>query len=145
MLVYSNSAGPILVGAIELVSPAKKDRQAHNEAFVSKCEALLHQGLGLVLVDIVTERKANLHDELLQRFHTSNPYQDAGALYATAYRPVEHAGQSRLEIWQERLTLGHSLPILPLWLRGGPCVPLALETTYTRTCQQQRIAVTPEL
>ena len=142
VLVYSSGAGPILVGAIELVSPANKDRQTHREAFISKCEALLHQGLGLVLVDVVTERQANLHHELLQRFHTSNPLQDAGPLYATAYRPVEHAGQSRLDIWQERLTLGHPLPILPLWLRGGPCLPIALDTTYERTCQQQRIPVT---
>lgn len=142
VLVYSSAAGPILVGAIELVSPANKDRQAHREAFVSKCEALLHQGLGLVLVDVVTERRGNLHHDLLQRFHASQPVQATSVLYATAYRPVEHAGQSQLAIWQEHLTLGHPLPTLPLWLRDGPCMPIDLDTTYARTCQQQRLPVT---
>ncbi|MBM3222187.1 MAG: hypothetical protein FJZ47_00060 [Candidatus Tectomicrobia bacterium] len=51
VLVYSSIEGPILVGAIEFVSPANKDRQARCEAFVSKCEALLYQGLGSATAD----------------------------------------------------------------------------------------------
>src|SRR6266702_8813656 len=41
VLVYDREAGPTLAGAIELVSPANKDRPAHREAFVSKCEVYL--------------------------------------------------------------------------------------------------------
>jgi hypothetical protein len=36
--VYNHDAGPILAGAIELVSPANKDRPDQREAFLSKCE-----------------------------------------------------------------------------------------------------------
>ena len=44
--VYDSTAGPNLVGAIEIVSPANKDRVVHRHAFVSKCETCLRQGIG---------------------------------------------------------------------------------------------------
>ena len=65
--IYGSEAGPTLTGAIELISPANKDRQTHRDAFVSKCETYLRRGIGLVIVDIVTSRHANLHHELLGR------------------------------------------------------------------------------
>src|SRR5207244_1868906 len=43
VLVYSREGGPTLAGAIELVSPANKDRLAHRDALVSKCAAYLQQ------------------------------------------------------------------------------------------------------
>jgi hypothetical protein len=52
---FNTEAGPVLVGAIELVSPANKDRSTHRDAFVSKCETYLRQGIGLVIIDVVTE------------------------------------------------------------------------------------------
>ena len=65
--IFTKEGGPTLVGAVELVSPANKDRAAHRDAFVSKCAAHLQQAVGLAIVDVVTERLANLHDELLAR------------------------------------------------------------------------------
>src|SRR5262245_19936780 len=35
--VFNSEAGPVLIGAIELVSPANKDRPTTRDAFVSKC------------------------------------------------------------------------------------------------------------
>src|SRR5215208_6458129 len=40
--------GPSVVGAVELVSPANKDRPSHRDAFVSKCQAYVQNGIGLV-------------------------------------------------------------------------------------------------
>src|SRR5687768_14164896 len=65
VLVYSTDAGPTLVAAIELVSPANKDRDEERQAFVAKCATYLHSGVGLIVVDIVTSRRANLHNQLL--------------------------------------------------------------------------------
>ena len=65
--IFNTEGGPVLAGAIELVSPANKDRSIHRGAFVSKCETYLRQGIGLVIIDVVTVRKANLHNELLAR------------------------------------------------------------------------------
>src|SRR5262249_28953536 len=63
--VYNSEAGPILIGAIELVSPANKDRPATRDAFVSKCASYLQQAVGLIAVDLVTSRNADLHGELV--------------------------------------------------------------------------------
>lgn len=144
VLVYDDYAAPTLVGAIELVSPANKDRATQRGAFVAKCESYLRQGVGLVIVDIVTERRANLHTELLTRLGEASGSITAN-LYATAYRPLLREDQPSLDIWQEELALGQPLPQLPLWLRGDICLPVALDATYTRTCHELRITapVTP--
>ena len=144
VLVFDREGGPTLAGAIELVSPANKDRPTHRDAFVSKCVAYLQQGLGLVVVDVVTDRSGNLHDELLARL---GPPDAAGLptdLYAVAYRLVERATQPSLDIWQHLLALGRTLPTVPLWLRGSLCLPVNLDETYQRTCRELRIPVAGE-
>ena len=65
--IFNREAGPVLAGAIELVSPPNKDRPAHRDAFVSKCAALLQSGVGLMVVDVATTRPADLHEDLLRR------------------------------------------------------------------------------
>jgi hypothetical protein len=137
VLVYLQQGGPRLAGAIEFVSPANKDRQTHRDAFVSQCVTLLNQGVGLVMVDVVTERHANLHAELSLRLGT--PSDLAADLYATAYRRVERDGQMSLDQWVETLALGQALPTMPLWVPGGHCLAVALEDTYNRTCAEQRV------
>jgi hypothetical protein len=54
---------------------------------------------------------------------------------------LDRDGQASLDIWQEGLTIGRSLPSLPLWLRGALCLHVDLEATYDRTCREQRIPV----
>ena len=139
VLVFDRQAGPTLAGAMELVSPANKDRPAHRDAFVSKCAAYLQQRIGLIIVDVVTDRRANLHEDLLARLQAPDMVPLAAELYAVAYRPVKRAGQPSLDIWQESLAVGRSLPTLPLWLPGNVYVPVDLDATYERTCREQRI------
>ncbi len=57
--IFNTQAGPTLVGAIELISPSNKDRPAQRSAFTSKCQTYLQQGIGLIIVDIVTTLNAN--------------------------------------------------------------------------------------
>jgi hypothetical protein len=112
ILVFSRAAGPNLAGVIELVSPANKDRPASRDAFVSKCAAYLQQGVGLLLVDVVTDRLANLHDELVLRLGSPRVAAWHADLYACSYRPVIHDEQPSLDLWQEALTIGGSRPTL---------------------------------
>ncbi len=144
--ILGSKAGPTLNAAIELVSPANKDRPQQRQAFVSKCESYLRQGIGLVVVDVVTTRMANLHRELLEKLAPGSSIpQDLGKLYAVAYRAVgsEHSAEAlpspALQIWYETFEVGEALPTLPLWLRQGFCLPLALQETYEETCRSQRI------
>lgn len=102
----------------------------------------MRQGIGLVIIDVVTERKANLHDELLNRITEGTS--DLGAperlqLYVSSYRPIERNGQPSLDIWQEKISIDDSLPTMPFWLRGNNCLPLELDSIYERTCKEQRI------
>jgi len=139
VLIFDREAGPTLAGAIELVSPANKDRDRHRDAFVAKCQTYLNQGVGLVIVDAVTSRAGNLHDLLLAR--VLGPEHDPwnAALYASAYRPVVYGEQLSLDIWKDELTIGGGLPTLPLWLCGGLCLAVELQATYERTCTEQRV------
>lgn len=140
ILVYDREGGPVLAGAIELVSPANKDRPAHRAAFANKCAAYLQQGVGLLIVDIVTNRRANLHGEILSRVGAPEMASWDADLYAVAYRLVERSEQPALDIWQHPLAVGQPLPTLPLWLRGNVCLGVDLEATYSRTCHEQRIS-----
>jgi hypothetical protein len=137
--VIRGEGGPVLAGAIEFVSPSNKDRPLAREAFVSKCAAYLQQGAGLLVVDIVTERRANTHADLLARVSPASQSGPGAELYAAAYRPFSRAGQPTLEVWYEELHLGGTLPIWPLWLRGGFQLPIDLNATYERTCQKLRV------
>ncbi len=131
--------GLTVAGAVELVSPANKDRPDHRDAFVSKCAAYLQQGIGLVVVDIVTGRHTSLHAALLNRLLTGAAPRVTTDLYAVAYRPVRRSDESQFDTWEEALAAGRELPTLPLWLPGEVKVPVDLETTYLRTCREQRI------
>jgi hypothetical protein len=129
------------VGAIELISPSNKDRRETRRAFAAKCASYLQQGIGLIVVDIVTERQANLHDELIHLLEQAEAFAfpQATPLYAVAYRPSRQATGDQIEIWPVPLALGQSLPTLPLGLRGVATVPVDLDTTYNTTCQDSRL------
>jgi hypothetical protein len=58
---------------VEIVSPGNKDRAEGREAFVSKCHALLQQDVCVAIVDLVTERQANLYVELAARIGAAPP------------------------------------------------------------------------
>src|SRR5262249_31563094 len=62
--IYDAKRGRHLVAAIELVSPANKDRPEHRNVFVAKCAALLQKGVAVSIVDLVTVRHFNLYAEL---------------------------------------------------------------------------------
>src|SRR5271170_1187296 len=63
--VYDERHGRRLVAAIELVSPANKDRPEHRRAFAAKCAAFLQNQVSVTIVDLVTVRADNLYAELL--------------------------------------------------------------------------------
>jgi hypothetical protein len=141
--VVQQMGGPKLRAAIELVSPANKDRASHRRAFAVKCAGYLQQGVAVVIVDVVTERTANLHAELVEILGLAQPLAWCAAtpLYAVAYRPTHSADAQRLEAWPEALAVGAALPTMPLWLNEELCLPLMLEESYRTTRAALRIRV----
>ena len=136
--VISTHAGPVLVGAVELVSPSNKDRPDSREAFVGKCLGYLRRRVGVVVADVVTERRANLHAAIMARLALGTPAVLGSELYASAYRPRIEADEMKVEVRQEPLAIGQSLPTMPLWL-GPLCVPLELEAACERPIDELRI------
>jgi hypothetical protein len=133
--------GKTLVAVIELVSPANKDRREHRRAFAAKCLTYLHRGIGVVVADIVTERHANLHNEVLGLLGEANEpsFPSDCHLYAVAYCPTRREERNLLDLWPEPLAVGQPLPVLPLALKGGPTVPIDLEAAYADARRRCRI------
>lgn len=141
VLVYDTEGGPTLVAAVELVSPGNKDREEARQAFAAKCASHLQQGIGLVVVDVVTSRQFNLHDQLVRLMGQPESFllPEAPSLYAVAYRPRRRKSADQIEIWPATLAVGEPLPVLPLPLRGAGCVRLDLEASYTEARQRSRL------
>ena len=139
--VLSDAEGPRVVAAIELVSPANKDRAAHRHMFAIKCASYLQQNIGLLIVDVVTERSGNLHAGLLRLLgvQTATPCQADDDLYAAAYRTIPSADALQLQGWVEALTVGAPLPTFPLWIGPEQNLPIDLEQAYIAACSARRI------
>jgi len=138
--VYDESMGRRLVAAVEIVSPRNKDRPSSREEFVSKCHAMLQQGVCVVIVDPVTTRSANLYAELAARIGAKPPASAAEPIYAVSCRSFYYRDRHRVQAWEHTLGIGNPLPTLPLWISDSNYVPLELERTYEETCRGLRIA-----
>ena len=139
--ILSTDAGPQLVAAIELISPGNKDRAAEHRAFAVKCASYLYQGISLIIVDIVTSRRANLHNEILRVMEAADALQLAPevSLYAVAYRPLRREGKDEIDVWRLPLALNQPLPTLPLSLRADLVIPVDFEGTYAEACRRKRL------
>lgn len=134
--IYDAKRGRRLVAALEIVSPANKDRPDHRNAFVAKCAALLQKGVAVSIVDLVTTRQFNLYAEMLAFIGHNDPTlsDPPPPIYATSCRWVKKENRMILEAWSYVLTVGQSLPTLPLWLAADLVIPLDLEQSYEQAC-----------
>src|SRR5258708_7734244 len=116
--VFATASGLTLVAAIELVSPGNKDRAEERRAFATKCASYLYQGVSLIIIDIVTNRRANLHNDIMHQLNEVEEFELPADmnLYAVAYRPVRRQDQAQIDFWTEPCTLGAALPVMPLRL-----------------------------
>lgn len=138
--VLRKTGGLTLVGVIELVSPANKDRPEERAAFAAKMAGYLYQGVSAIVVDVVTSRRANLHNEILKLLgQSAGSMSTAADLYAVAYRPVLRNDHPEIDLWPHELRLGEPLPELPLRLTGETFVPVNLESSYREACRRRRI------
>jgi hypothetical protein len=130
-----------VVAVVELVSPGNKDRPENRHAFAAKSAAYLQRGIGLITVDIVTTRHFNLHNELLPLLELDSPFAMAedAPIYSVAYRPIRRNETDLIDAWPVVLSIGSSLPLLPLSLKRFRPVPLDLEAAYEDACRRSRL------
>jgi hypothetical protein len=140
VLVYDHSRGRQLVAAVEIVSPANKDRPENRRAFVAKCSALLQKRVCVSIVDLVTTRHFNLYADLLESIDRPDPkFAPPPATYAVTCRGRRVCEKPRFETWAYPLVVGQPLPILPIWLTDDLAVSLDLETSYEEACRALRV------
>jgi len=134
--VYDEKRHCRLVAAVEIVSPANKDRPENRSAFVSKCAGLLREHVSVVIVDLVTTRTQNLYADLLDLVGLSDPGLglQPPPLYSAACRVTKRANDWLLESWAQSLEVGQPLPTVPLWLTDDFALPLELEDSYEQSC-----------
>ena len=137
--VFVDDGDPRLAAAVELVSPRNKDRIRSREAFAARCAGYLRRGCGLVVVDAVTTRRADLQSDLLAALGTDAEPSVSVALAAVSYRAIGRDERAQLQAWPASLEVGQPLPTLPLWLAADLAVPLDLEASHAAACVDLRI------
>jgi hypothetical protein len=95
----------------------------------------------LIVVDIVTNRLANLHNELIALLGRGDPFllPPSATTYAVAYRPSRQRTGDLIELWLRPLSLGGALPVLPLALRNAGVEPVDLDETCTEARERSRL------
>jgi hypothetical protein len=139
--VHDERDGMRLVAVVEVVSPGNKDRPESRLAFASETAASLQRGIGVLIIDFVTERHFNLHHELLPLLNVDSRYAmpDDPYLYAVSYRPIQRGDSSLIDTWPVPLSVGSALPLMGLWLRRFKAIPIDLEAIYEDACHRGRI------
>lgn len=139
--VHTTEGGRTLVAAVEWVSPGDKDRADKRRLFAAKCAAYLARGVGLVIIDTVTSRHGNLHNELMALLDLDAAFRlpDPTALYTAAYRPLRRPEGDAIEAWPVPLAVGRALPQVPLSLSADCCLAVDLEAAYLDACQRRRV------
>ena len=133
--------GRQVLAVVEIVSPGNKDDEEAKLSFAGKCLSYLSKGIGLVVLDIVTEGAENLHNVMIHLAKQDVQFEMAGdpQTYAASYRPVRRKRQDFIDLWHWPLVVGEALPTIPLALKGYGCIALNLEATYSEACVRARI------
>jgi hypothetical protein len=140
VLVFDVERDRRLVAAVEIISPANKDRPESRQLFVAKCFNLLRRDVCLSIIDLVTTRQFNLYVELLALLQRSDPaFDPPPPLYAVTCRTRHVGSGTKLDTWARPLAIGQPLPSLPVWLSETMTVTLELEASYEETCRVLRV------
>src|SRR5262245_48989238 len=122
-------SGDRLVAIVEIVSPGNKSSQAAFRRFVDKAVELLTQDIHLLILDLIspTRRDPNgIHGAIWEAL-TDEEYK------APADKPLtlaSYEAEMGVRAFVESVAVGDALPEMPLFLKPGGHVSVALESTY---------------
>ena len=141
VLVRDELDGARLVAVVELVSPSNKDRPDSRSVFAGKTAAYLQRGVGLIIVDIVTSRQFNLHDELIEVLGLDSSFSmpDDAFLYAVAYRPIRRGQNDQIDTWPVVFPWDRPCRSCRWHFGGSHPIPLDLNAAYDDACRRSRL------
>jgi hypothetical protein len=90
---------------------------------------------------VVSTSGFNVDAELLRLLQSTDPAlgDEPPPMYAVTLRLRSEGGRRMMDNWYHRLTIGQSLPTLPVWLTPSQAIALDLELSYEETCRTLRI------
>ncbi len=119
VLIYDQRRSRLLVAAVEIVSPANKDRPQNRRAFVAKCAALMQKSVCVSIVDLITTRQFNLYTDLLDLMGQADPSFIPPPRIAPSRSILRRVTRRRVELYElPEASLGIRLPqvsVLPNW------------------------------
>jgi hypothetical protein len=122
-------SGDRLVAVVEIVSPGNKSSQAVFRKFVDKAVELLSQDIHLLILDLVapTRRDPNgIHGAIWEAL-SDDEYKAPPAKPLTL---AAYEAEMGVRAFVEPVAVGDLLPEMPLFLKAGGHVPVAVESTY---------------
>ena len=138
--VYDVRHGRRLVAAIEIVSPANKDRPESRRAFVAKVAALLQRDVSVSIVDVVTIRQFVCRAARGDRRTRPAAGAEPPPLLRGHHRRREGSTEAPFSgFWFHPMVGRQTLPLLPIWLNADFGVFLELESSYEEACRVLRI------
>jgi hypothetical protein len=146
--VYSSYDTGRLVAVIELVSPGNKDRPESRQSFTEKILFLLHEGIHVIVVDVISLPAVSIRQAILERlrldghldYHNGDATSERLWLSSYCALPAEDP-QPHLQVkeWAYPAAVGQPLPSLPFFLRTDQLwVTVDLQQTYTETIEAGR-------
>ena len=118
-----------LVAFVEIVSPGNKSSRAVFRKFVDKAVEVLSQDIHLLVVDLIapTRRDPNgIHGAIWEAL-TDQEYEAPPGKPLTL---ASYEAEMGVRAYVEAVAVGDALPEMPLFLKAGGHVPVALESTY---------------
>jgi hypothetical protein len=125
-----------LIAAVELISPRNKDRPIARSAYLARYLGYLLEGAHLVLIDVHRRPVGfSFADHIAAELHLQQP--SVLPPMAVSYRVGEPAatGGRLLAIWRRPMTVGDTLPPIPLPLTSEQEVTVDLDQTYARAAE----------
>jgi hypothetical protein len=122
-------SGDRLVAIVEIVSPGNKSSQAAFRRFVDKAVEFLTQDVHLLILDLIapTRRDPNgIHGAIWEALTDEEYAAPAGKPLTLAAYEAEMG----VRAFVESVAVGDALPEMPLFLKPGGHVSVALESTY---------------
>jgi Protein of unknown function (DUF4058) len=129
VIAVRHVSGDRLVAIVEIVSPGNESGQAVFRKFVEKAVDLLSQDIHLLILDLIppTRRCPNgIHGAIWEAL-TGEDYSAPPAKPLTL---AAYEAEMGVRAFVEPVAVGEILPEMPLFLKAGGHVPVALESTY---------------
>jgi hypothetical protein len=128
------TSGHHVVALLEIVSPGNKDRAASVEELVTKVDSALMRGIHVLVVELFAAGKHDpqgIHGAIWAQYDSA-PYEVPSDRHWTV---ASYVGGPGIEAYVEHITVGDSLPEMPLFLSSDTYIKTPLERTYSSAYQ----------